>query len=67
MKRVIDRFEEYTDVEYGVGYFDGERYEHHGLRLSDTGKWVHHSDVEKLEKRIARMQKRINMLEGRTV
>lgn len=62
---MVTRFEEYTDVEYGTGWYDGERYEYHGLRESDEGQWVKYSDFEKLNKRIVRMQKRIDKLEGR--
>lgn len=35
------------------------------VNRSKTGEWVKYSDVEKLERKIARMQQRIDIMSGR--
>lgn len=62
----MKRYEQHTSVEYGTGYYDGEKYEYHEMHQSETGEWVKAEDALKLQHRIKRMQKRIDKLEGRT-
>lgn len=61
----MKRYSVEMDVEYGRGIYDGEKYHRLEERICSTGKWVMYEDAEFLEKRIKRMQARIDRLEGR--
>ncbi|ATN92831.1 hypothetical protein QGX11_gp068 [Pseudomonas phage PPSC2] len=61
----LKRHRVFIDKEYGTGWSDGEVYHSLESREDTTGCWVRAKDVAKLEDKIKRMQKRIDMLEGR--
>lgn len=53
------------EKEYGTGWYDGDVY-YDLVSVEDAkGRWVLAKDVEKLEDKIKRMQRRIDRLEGR--
>lgn len=52
-------------TEYGRGMYDGDEYSYLETLEDAKGSWVLAKDVEKLEDKIKRMQRRIDMLEGR--
>lgn len=53
------------EVSYGGGIYDGDEYHDLRVREDKKGEWVKLSDVKKLESKMARMQARIDKLEGR--
>lgn len=61
----IKRHTVFIDKDYGTGWYDGEVYCSLESREDDKGRWVLAKDVEKLEERVKRMQRRIDKLEGR--
>jgi hypothetical protein len=53
------------ETSYAGGIYDGDEYHDLVSYEDETGRWVLAKDVEKLEDKIKRMQKRIDKLEGR--
>lgn len=65
----MDRYKIELERSYGTGWYDGEEYCDLEVRRNPFGPWYKVTDVDKhlakLEKKMQRMQKRIDKLEGR--